>query len=265
VGKKLKGGDFLRRRLIAANWKMNKSIREAEDFAREFLQLIPDANSNERPEIVICPPFTALSTLKSITGGSGVKLGAQNAFWEEKGAYTGEISPSMLLDAACSYVILGHSERRQIMGESNNIINRKVKAAVEAGITPLLCVGETLQEREKNRAREVVKEQLDKCLKDINLSGDNLVVAYEPVWAIGTGVNASSDDAQEMIAFIRSCLEKIYSREEADSTRILYGGSVKEENIADFLGEADVDGALIGGASLQAESLARIVRLSSHA
>lgn len=251
--------------MIAANWKMNKSIREAGDFAREFLRLVPEADINKGPEIAIFPPFTSLSVMQSILEGSGIKLGAQNAFWEEKGAYTGEISPFMLRDAACSYVILGHSERRQIMGESNHIINRKVKAAVEAGLLPLLCVGETLQERENDRAQEVVKEQLGKCLKDLNISGDRLLIAYEPVWAIGTGVNASSDDAQEMLAFIRNCLAKIYDRETADSSRILYGGSVKEENIGEFLEEKDVDGALIGGASLQAESLARIVRLSSNA
>lgn len=243
---------------------MNKSIREAGDFAREFLRLVPNAASDKEVEIVIFPPFTSLSILKSILEGSGVKLGAQNSFWEEKGAYTGEISPSMLRDAACSYVILGHSERRQIMGESNQIINRKVKAATEAGLIPLLCVGETLQERENDRAQEVVKEQLGKCLKDINISGDRLLIAYEPVWAIGTGVNASNDDAQGMIAFIRNTLEKIYDQRTAGLTRILYGGSVKEENISEFLRERDVDGALIGGASLQADSLARIVRLSSN-
>lgn len=248
--------------LIAANWKMNKTIPEALSFVQELTPMIEADNG---VEIVICPPFTCLHTLKNSLEATGVKLGAQNLFWEEKGAFTGEISPLMLIDAGCSYVILGHSERRQIMGESNVIVNRKIKAALEAGLTPILCVGETLPEREKNMAMEVVKEQLLKSLSDISLAGKELVIAYEPVWAIGTGINASSDDAQEMIGFIRDYLAKIYDKSRADMVRILYGGSVKEENIAEFIAKEDIDGALVGGASLQADSLARIVRLSSNA
>ena len=198
--------------------------------------------------------------MSRIFAGSKIELGAQNLFWEMKGAYTGEISPAMLVDAGCTYVILGHSERRQIMGENDTIINRKVRAAQDAELIPILCVVETLQERENNRAREVVKEQLTRDLKNITFAPQGLVIAYEPVWAIGTGVNASSDDAQEMIGFIRSYLAKIYDRELANSVRILYGGSVNEVNIAEFMGEVDVDGALVGGASLQANSFAGIVR-----
>ncbi|MEN6349178.1 MAG: triose-phosphate isomerase [Syntrophomonas sp.] len=252
----------MRKMLIAANWKMNKTIPEALSFVQELTPMIEADNG---VEIVICPPFTCLHTLKNSLEATGVKLGAQNLFWEEKGAFTGEISPLMLIDAGCSYVILGHSERRQIMGESNVIVNRKIKAALEAGLTPILCVGETLPEREKNMAMEVVKEQLLKSLSDISLAGKELVIAYEPVWAIGTGINASSDDAQEMIGFIRDYLAKIYDKSRADMVRILYGGSVKEENIAEFIAKEDIDGALVGGASLQADSLARIVRLSSNA
>ncbi len=166
----------------------------------------------------------------------------------------------MLLDAGCSYVIIGHSERRQILGERDVDINRKLKAALEGGLTPILCVGETLQERENNRALEIVKGQINEDLQGLRLEESNLVVAYEPVWAIGTGVNASPDDAQEMIGFIRSLLARNLGKTLADEIRILYGGSVKPENTAQFMAEADVDGALVGGASLQAESMARIVR-----
>ncbi len=247
----------MRTPLIVANWKMNKSLKDAEQYGQELLPLLADHSG---VEVVVCPPFTSLTVMSRIFAGSKIKLGAQNLFWEMKGAYTGEISPAMLVDAGCTYVILGHSERRQIMGENDTIINRKVRAALDAELIPILCVGETLQERENNRAREVVKEQLTRDLKNITFAPQGLVIAYEPVWAIGTGVNASSDDAQEMIGFIRSYLAKIYDRELADSVRILYGGSANEENIAEFMGEVDVDGALVGGASLQANSFARIVR-----
>jgi len=240
---------------------MNKYIAEAEGFCRDFLSQIKDIS---KTEIVICPSFICLSVLKANLEGTGVKLGGQNLFWKEKGAYTGEISPLMLVDAGCSYVIIGHSERRQVMEESDVVVNRKVKAALEAGLIPILCVGESLQERENNRAMEVVKEQLHKGLKDISFAGKSLVIAYEPVWAIGTGVNASSCDAQEMVVFIRSCLARIYGNSFAESVRILYGGSVKEENIAEFLAEEDINGALVGGASLQADSFARIVRLGEN-
>lgn len=236
---------------------MNKLSSEALAFSRELLALLDNPNNIE---ILICPPFTGLHILHNSLADTGIKLGAQNLFWEEKGAYTGEISPLMLKDAGCTYVIVGHSERRQIMGETDLNVNRKIKAALDDGLTPILCVGETLQEREKDLAREVVKEQLRKGLQDIELQGREIVLAYEPVWAIGTGVNASNDDAQEMIAFIRSYLAKIYDKATADSTRILYGGSVNAENIADFIAKEDVDGALIGGASLQADTLAAIVR-----
>ena len=247
----------MRTPLIVANWKMNKSLKDAEQYGQELLPLLADHSG---VEVVVCPPFTSLTAMSRIFAGSKIELGAQNLFWEMKGAYTGEISPAMLVDAGCTYVILGHSERRQIMGENDAIINRKVRAALDAELIPILCVGETLQERENNRAREVVKEQLTRDLKNITFAPQGLVIAYEPVWAIGTGVNASSDDAQEMIGFIRSYLAKIYDRELADSVRILYGGSANEENIAEFMGEVDVDGALVGGASLQANSFARIVR-----
>lgn len=247
----------LRTPLIVANWKMNKSIQDTKTFVGELLPLLKGAAG---VEVVVCPPFISLPVLREALAGSEVKMGAQNLFWEMKGAYTGEISPLMLADTGCSYVILGHSERRQIMGENDTIINRKVRAALDAGMVPILCVGETLQERENHMAREVVKEQLGRDLKNITFAPGGLVIAYEPVWAIGTGVNASSDDAQEMVGFIRNCLAKLYQPEQAESIRILYGGSVKPENVAEFMAEEDIDGALVGGASLQADSFAGIVR-----
>lgn len=236
---------------------MNKTNPEAEEFLKELLPLL---ERNDGAEVVICPVYTCLNSVSARLDGTGIMLGAQNLFWEEKGAYTGEVSAAMLKDSGCSHVIIGHSERRQIMGETDVVINWKVKAALDAGLVPVLCVGETLQERENHMALERVQEQLNRALKDINLDGGRLVIAYEPVWAIGTGVNASPDDAQEMIAFIRAGLAKLYNRELAESVRILYGGSVKDENIAEFLAEEDVDGALVGGASLIADSFARIVR-----
>lgn len=249
----------MRTPLLVANWKMNKQIAEAQAFVEDFL---PRVQGVEEVEMVICPPFTALDVVCRSLQGSRVKLGAQDVFWEEKGAYTGEVSPSMLLDAGCSYVIIGHSERRQILGERDVDINRKLKAALEGGLTPILCVGETLQEREIHRALEIVKGQINEALRGLKMEAPTLVVAYEPVWAIGTGVNASPDDAQEMIGFIRSLLARNLGETLAGVIRILYGGSVKPENTAQFLSEADVDGALVGGASLQAESLARIVRFN---
>lgn len=249
-------------KLIAGNWKMNKSIADAEQYVQQFLPLAKDSVD---VEIVLCPPFTCLSSMNSLLSGSQVWLGAQNLFWEDRGAFTGEISAPMLMDAGCRYVIIGHSERRQIMGESDFVINKKLKAALEAGLVPIFCVGETLQERQNNRAREVIKEQLLKGLQDVEMQGQEIVVAYEPVWAIGTGVNASSKDAREMIGFIRDCLIRNHRNEAAGAIRILYGGSVNQNNIEQFLKEEGIDGALVGGASLDAETFAAMVRLSGNA
>lgn len=247
----------MRKTLLVANWKMNKTCQEAAAFAEKFL---PEVAGLDGVDLVICPPFTCILSMNGSLSSSQVALGAQNMFWTDRGAYTGEIGPSMLIDVGCRYVILGHSERRQILGETDVNINRKVKAALEAELIPILCVGETLQERDNQLALEVVKEQLTRDLKDISLQGDAIVMAYEPVWAIGTGVNASREDAREMITFIRNHLEKMYDRELAQKVRILYGGSVNEDNIADFLAEDDIDGALVGGASLQAASFAKIAK-----
>lgn len=249
----------LRNPLIVANWKMNKTVGESVEFARAFTPLTAQIRD---VDIVICPPFTSFSVLQEMWAGKKIIMGAQNMFWAEKGAYTGEISGTMLLSAGCRYVIIGHSERRQLLGESDTIINRKLGAALTAGLIPILCVGETLQERENDRALQVIKEQLTKGLKDLPLPSSEWAVAYEPVWAIGTGINANPDDAQEMAAYIRGWLEKLYHKELAVSTRILYGGSVNEENVAGFFAKEDIDGALVGGASLKAQSFADIVRLA---
>jgi triosephosphate isomerase len=243
--------------MIAGNWKMHMTIAEAEKFVSQFAQLVEDVTD---VEMLICSPFTSLAQISAKTKNTKIKVGAQNVFWENKGAFTGETSPLMLVDAGCSHVIIGHSERRHIMNETDDMINRKLKSALEAGLMPVLCVGEQLEERQQNRAQEVVKGQLAADLKDLEIKPDGLVIAYEPVWAIGTGVNASKDDAQEMIGFIRSLLGELYNKTIADSIRILYGGSVKPENIAAFMAQEDVDGALVGGASLNAETFARIVR-----
>lgn len=248
----------MRKTILAANWKMHKSMNEARDYARAFLPLVIDETE---VEIIICPAYTGLAALQAELPGHSVKLGAQNIFWEASGAYTGEISAAMLLDSGCDYVIIGHSERRHMMGESDTNINRKIKAALENSLTPIFCVGETLPERQNNMAREVVKEQIKKGLNEISLASADLVIAYEPVWAIGTGINASADDAQEMIEFIRAQLTALYGEQLAQSICILYGGSVKAENIADFMAKKDIDGALVGGASLNPNDFARIVRL----
>lgn len=251
----------MRTSLIIANWKMHKSIGEAQAFCRDFIVL---SRGIKKTTVVICPPFTALAAVNASLQASDIKLGAQDVYWEEKGAYTGEISPAQLIDAGCRYVIIGHSERRQIMGETNKIVNSKVKAALKSGLITVLCVGETLQERQNNKAQEIIRQQLVSALTDIAFTEENLVIAYEPVWAIGTGVNASYQDAYEMAVFIRQCLQTINNEVTAEKIPLLYGGSVKADNFAEFL-QGGIDGALVGGASLQADSFFHIVRLSENA
>jgi triosephosphate isomerase len=233
---------------------MNKTISETEQYAQEFLRLIDDT---EQLDLVICPPFTGLEKLKAVCKEQ-VNLGAQNMFWEVSGAYTGEISADMLLSCGCSYVILGHSERRQLFNENNYIINSKLRIAIEKNLIPVLCVGETLQQRENKLAYDVIREQLREGLAGLEPPG-RWAVAYEPVWAIGTGVNAHPDDAQTMAMFIRSELGML-NKALYDYTRILYGGSVTENNAADFFAQADIDGALVGGASLNAATFVNIIR-----
>lgn len=252
----------MRNKLAIANWKMNKSRAETREFCQQLRQAAAELI---KVEMVVCAPFTSLDLVAEHLGDTAVGWGGQNCFWEEQGAYTGEISPLMLRDLGCRYVILGHSERRQILGETDAMINRKMMAAMSAGLTPILCVGETLQERENQQAQEVVKKQLEQDLRGLAPNSTGLIIAYEPIWAIGTGVNASSDDAQEMIHFIRAQLAQHLGGEAAAVIPILYGGSVNSNNITEIMAEEDIDGALIGGASLQVSSFVTIARYIADA
>jgi len=239
---------------IAANWKMHMTVPEAEEFLRAFL---PQVKGVTDVETVIAPPFTALYRVAGLLGGTTVALSAQNVFYEEKGAYTGEISPSMLRDVGCSYAIVGHSERRQYFGETDETVNRRMKAALGAGLKVIFCIGETLEERRSGKTNDILKRQLSGGLA--GLSVRDVVVAYEPVWAIGTGVTATPEQAQDAHRFIRSELVAAFGPGGGD-TRVLYGGSVKPDNVDELMACADVDGALVGGASLKPDSFARLVK-----
>jgi len=231
---------------------MNKTIGETEEFIRAFLPLVKDVTD---VDIIIAPPFTSLSAASGLLTGTGVKLAAQNVFYEEKGAFTGEISPAMLLASGCSCVIIGHSERRQYFHETDEVVNKKIGTARKNGLEVILCIGESLKEREENRTFGVLDGQLSGSLKDLTLDG--ITIAYEPIWAIGTGRTATKEQANEAHSFIRGWLRK--NKESADSIRILYGGSVTPENVASLMSEPDVDGGLVGGASLKPDSFAKIV------
>lgn len=237
---------------------MHKTVKEA---VRTVEELRKEIGNLEEVEVVVFPPFTALSSVRKVIEGTAIALGAQNMHEEEKGAYTGEISPSMLLDAGCEYVILGHSERRQCFREKDSQINKKTKKALSSGLIPILCLGERLKERKDGKAKEIVSVQLRRCLEGVNLKdGEKLVIAYEPVWAIGTGETATPEQAQEMHHFIRITLEELLGKEIAYSMRIQYGGSAKPDNIKGLMCQPDIDGALVGGASLEATSFARIIK-----
>ena len=248
----------MRKPVIAGNWKMYKLLGEAVETALALKPLVANAN---HCEVVIAPVFTALKTVADRLEGSNIKVAAQDCATELKfGAHTGEVSAKMLEDVGCSHVIIGHSERRQFYGETDASVNLKTKAALAAGLTPIVCVGEMLAEREAGSAEDVVKSQLVNGLAGLTVAdAERIIIAYEPVWAIGTGKTATPDQAQEMHGFNRRTVESIHGKEIADKRRILYGGSVKPENIGDLMAQADVDGALVGGASLEAESFARIV------
>ncbi len=252
----------MRRPIIAGNWKMNKTISEAIELVnglKRNLYAVTDV------DIVVCPPFTALSEVGELLVDSNMSLGGQNLFWEEKGAFTGEVSGVFLKDVACKFVIIGHSERRQYFGETNETVNKRIKAALKFGLTPIICVGEKLIERESNRAFDVVKDHVVNALKDITAAQiQDCVIAYEPVWAIGTGKNATPEQAQEVHAFIRETLSVLYPRDTASKIRIQYGGSVTAENIAVLMAMPDIDGALVGGASLKIDSFSEIVRKTSE-
>jgi triosephosphate isomerase (TIM) len=242
--------------LIAGNWKMYKTTAAARELARAVVE-----GAGGEVQVVVAPPFTALLAVAEVLRGSRVGLSGQDMHHEPEGAFTGEVSPVMLRDVGCSHVILGHSERRHIFGESDEGVARKGRAALAHGLTPILCVGETLAEREGNRTTEVVERQVERALRE--LSADQVaagVVAYEPVWAIGTGRTATPDQAQEVHAFIRASVARSHGEAAAAALRILYGGSVKPDNIGALMGQVDVDGALVGGASLDAASFLKIVR-----
>ena len=251
----------LRKKVIAGNWKMNKSISEAESLAADITRELSDSLD---VDVLLCPPFTALKAVGDVIADTLVKLGAQNMHWESDGAYTGEVSAAMLRDIYCHYVILGHSERRAMFHETDLVVNRKVKAALAANLAPIVCVGETLEQRKNGEAESVVKSQVEKSLEGIgNDELAKLIVAYEPVWAIGTGETATSAQAQEMHASIRGVLANMSTDKVAQAIRIQYGGSVKPSNAAELMDQEDIDGALIGGASLDARSFVEIVRLAT--
>lgn len=248
----------MRRFIVAGNWKMHKKADEAVNLA---LELVPLMSAVKSVDVVLCPPFTALESVGSVLKGSGMLLGAQNMHYEEEGAFTGEISRAMLLPLGVTHVILGHSERRRLFAESDELVNRKAKAALDSGLVPIVCVGETLQERESGETEQVVGRQLDGGLEGVSIrEPEDLVVAYEPVWAIGTGRTATPEQAQEVHAFIRARLTQFFGAEVAGKMRIQYGGSVTPENAGDLMAQPDIDGALVGGASLDAGKFAAIVR-----
>lgn len=244
--------------VMAGNWKMNTTPSEGAKLALELKNRL---SGHEGVEVIIAPPFTHLSQVGEQISESRIKLASQNMCDKESGAYTGEISPQMLIDLACEYTIIGHSERRQYFGETDFIVNAKLHTAIKNGIKPIVCIGETLDEREKSQAFDVVSLQLELGLADLEKNGaEKIIIAYEPVWAIGTGKTATDDQAEEMHGFIREKLEKHLGKDIAYETRILYGGSVKPDNIDSLMAKPDIDGALVGGASLNAESFERIVK-----
>jgi triosephosphate isomerase len=244
--------------LIAGNWKMYQTVANAVALVERLKGLVGESDG---VEVVVCPPFTALPAVAQALKGSRIGLGAQNMHWDKEGAYTGEVSPAMLTDLGCRHVILGHSERRQYFGETDLYVNRKLKAALEYGLVPIVCIGETLAEREDGRTMQVVDGQLQGGLSGVPAeAGAGIVLAYEPVWAIGTGRAATQAQAEEVHTFIRTRLMELWGETVATAIRILYGGSVKPDNIDALMAGPDIDGALVGGASLQADAFARIVQ-----
>jgi len=246
-----------RRPLLVGNWKMHTTVLDACHLAADIAKLCADS---EDRDVVLAPPFTVLSQVAHIVAESGILLAAQNVCWEAQGAFTGEISPLMVLDAGGAAVIVGHSERRQIFHEDSALINKRLRGALAFGLVPILCVGETLDERESGQTFKIVEEQIRLGLAGVEAKDMvETLLAYEPVWAIGTGQTASTEQAQEVHAFIRSLIEKMYEKDIADKVRILYGGSVKPDNIDALMAQEDIDGALVGGAALNAESFGRII------
>jgi triosephosphate isomerase len=248
----------MRKPMIAGNWKMHKTVSESVKMVSALKSLVSGISDRE---IVVAPPFTALLSTAEAIKGSNIKLSSQDIFWEDKGAFTGEIAPSMLVDVGCACAIIGHSERRQFFSETDETVNKKIFAAFKVSLTPIVCIGETLLEREKGQTFSVLERQLREGFKNVTKEQMiKIVIAYEPVWAIGTGKTATPAQAEEAHIFIRKTLAKMFGSEAADNVRILYGGSVKPENISELMDQQNIDGALVGGASLEAEMFAKIVK-----
>jgi triosephosphate isomerase len=245
--------------LIAGNWKMNTKVSEAIELVNEMFQELDQIDNVDK---VICPPFISLTAIKELIKGSTIKLGAQNLYFEEKGAYTGEISPLMLAEL-CEFVIVGHSERRQYFSETIEVVDKKIQAVLKVGLKPILCIGETLQENEAGKAEEILTKQLNSPSARLYYLG-GLILAYEPIWAIGTGQAATGGQANQTIGFIRQHITQKYGKGIAQEVRILYGGSVTADNIAEFINQPEIDGALVGGASLKANEFLSIVRQTSE-
>ncbi len=245
----------MRKKIIAGNWKMNNDLPETEKFINAF----KEKNFDNKVDVVVCPPFTSLYMASKLLEGTNIKIGAQNMHFEDKGAFTGEVSAQMLKSIGIDYVILGHSERREYFFEDDEIINKKVLKALEKDLKPILCVGETLEETEANNHFNIVKNQLVKDLENVSIKNpEDLIIAYEPIWAIGTGKSASAEDAEEMCIYIRETLSQIFTKDLADKIRIQYGGSVKPETIKELMEKENIDGALVGGASLKVEDFFNI-------
>lgn len=245
--------------MIAGNWKMHKTVPEAVRLAKQIKVLATD--EVRRVEAVVCPPFTALFSVGEALKGSGIQLGAQNVYWEEEGAYTGEVAPGMLKDLGCQYVIVGHSERRTYFNETDDDVRKKVEAALNRGLSVIACVGESLEERERDETEQVLQREVTAITEGLTLEDESrLVIAYEPIWAIGTGETATKEQAGAAASFIRALLRETLGEASGDRIRILYGGSVKPENIAELMEQPDIDGALVGGASLDASSFSEIIK-----
>jgi triosephosphate isomerase len=250
----------LRKKLVAGNWKMNLNITDSEVLIKKLTQDIHQSYF-DKCDVLICPPFTSLMVAHSLLRGTKIKLGAQNLHWENDGAYTGEISATMFLSVGCEYVIIGHSERRQYFGETDETVNKKIKKALENNLKPVVCVGESLEQRKSEQFKEVVSAQLKRGLQGIsNEQMKNVVIAYEPVWAIGTGLNANSEQISEMNIIIGNVIGELYDSETANSLLILYGGSVNDKNAEEIFSTCGVDGALVGGASLKTENFINIIK-----
>jgi len=249
-----------RKPIIAGNWKMNKTASEARDLATAIIPLVKDVKDRD---VVLAPPFTSLQAVAESIKKTGIALAGQNLYWEDKGAYTGEISAEMLLELGCKYVIIGHSERRQYFGETDETVNKRLRQALNKGLLPIVCGGETLGERESGKANAVIEGQLKGALKDVTAAEmERVVVAYEPVWAIGTGKTATPEQAQEIHQFIRANIKALYDDATAAALRIQYGGSVTPDNVSTLMAMPDIDGALVGGASLKPESFAALVKFT---